>query len=292
MPKISLSNVKIEKLKVKQTTLFWDQAIPGFALRVTPAGAKTLLFVYRHPDTKRQVKVRLGSWTIPAFKQCRARAATMRGHVDEGFDPVEFETAEREADREVFQDLLKGTGTLAELFPSFIETRRELGRSERTIQDYERLFKRHVRPALGQKRVKDVARGDVADLHRKMSRSPVRANRALTMLHTLFEYAIEQACMRRPGRGALPAAGPEQAAPVDQVARRLVQPSPIGAGRERAPDRPARHLAGRALPADPFRSPHGQGQGEHEIVMRAFAPRPILVVSRGRDPNAELLQLG
>lgn len=192
MPRVSLSNINVEKLKVAATTLYWDREIPGFVLRITPAGARTLLFVYKHPDTGKQIKVRLGSWTKPAFGTHRARAATMRAHVDQGYDPVEFDKAEVEADRLVFGDLVKGTEPLADLFKDFIQSRRDLRRSERTIKDYEGDWKRHAKPALGQKAVKDVTRADVADLHRKMSGKPVRANRTLVMLHGLFEFAIER----------------------------------------------------------------------------------------------------
>lgn len=192
MPRVDLSSAKIEKLKVRRTTLFWDRTIKGFVLRVTPAGAKTLLFVYRHPDTGRQVKHRLGSWTIPGFKQHRARAARMRGEVDAGRDPLTEEAVEREIDRLFQSDLLRGTGTVAELFVRFIASRRELRRAERTIREYEILFKRHVRPELGDRAVNQVTRADIAALHRRMAGSPVRANRTLTMLHTLFEFAIEQ----------------------------------------------------------------------------------------------------
>jgi hypothetical protein len=47
MSKVALSNIAIDKLKVQKTTLFWDKMIPGFVLRVTPKGAKTLLFSTR-----------------------------------------------------------------------------------------------------------------------------------------------------------------------------------------------------------------------------------------------------
>jgi integrase len=192
MSKVALSNIAIDKLKVQKTTLFWDKMIPGFVLRVTPKGAKTLLFVYKDPDTGRQKKVRLGSWSPQGFKTHRGRAAVMRTHVDEGYDPVEFDKAEVEADRLTFQSILKGTETVAEVFKDFIASRRDLKRSGRTIKDYEGDWKRYAKPALGHKEIRDVKRTDIADLHRKMSDKPVRANRTLTMLYGLFEYAIER----------------------------------------------------------------------------------------------------
>jgi integrase len=192
MSKVSLSNINIEKLKVAKTTLFWDREILGFVLRTTPGGAKTLLFVYKHPDTRKQTKIRLGSWTKPGFGTHRARAATMRAHVDQGYCPIEFDKAEVEADRLTFQQIIKGTEPLSDVFADFIQSRRDLRRSERTIGDYERDWKRHAKPVLGAKAVRDVKRKDIADLHRKMSGTPVRANRTLVMLHGVFEFAIER----------------------------------------------------------------------------------------------------
>ena len=192
MSKVSLSNINVEKLKVKTTTRYWDREIPGFVLRVTPAGAKTLLFIYKHPDTRKQIQVRLGSWTKPGFGTHRARAATMRSHVDQGYCPIEFDRAEVEADRLTFQQILKGTEPLAQVFADFVQSRRDLKRSARTIYDYERDWQRHAEPVLGAKAVRDVTRADIAGLHRKMADRPVRANRTLVMLHGVFEFAIER----------------------------------------------------------------------------------------------------
>ena len=116
----------------------------------------------------------------------------MRSLVDQGYDPVEHDRAEVEADRLSFQMVLKGTEPLQEIFEQFIQSRRDLRRSERTIRDYEGDWKRYAKPALGAMAVRDVKRKDIADLHRKMADKPVRANRTLTMLHGVFEFAIER----------------------------------------------------------------------------------------------------
>jgi integrase len=192
MPRVGLSSVRIDRIKVERTTIFHDKLIKGFALRVTPAGARTLMFIYKRPRTGRQVKLRLGSWSPDGFKLHRARAGEMRALLDRGIDPREHEAAERESDRIFFEAALRGTEPLQDLFREFIQSRRDLRRTERTISDYEYIFNRYVRPVLGRHSVNAISRSEVADLHRRMAGNPVPANRVLALLHTVFEFAIER----------------------------------------------------------------------------------------------------
>jgi len=64
-------------------------------------------------------------------------------------------------------------------------------RKPRTTVLYETYFRLHILPELGVKRARDVTRGDVAQLHRRIgARTPAAANRVLTLLSGLFSWAV------------------------------------------------------------------------------------------------------
>jgi integrase len=58
-----------------------------------------------------------------------------------------------------------------------------------TTAEYERLFRLHVRPHLGDRRVADVTSRDLEKLHSRMHLTPYAANRTLSLLQQAFDQA-------------------------------------------------------------------------------------------------------
>lgn len=70
----------------RQQALFWDERVPGLALRVTQSGARAFVFQSRLRDGA-SVRMTIGdpaSWPIP---QARAEARRLQGLIDRGIDP-------------------------------------------------------------------------------------------------------------------------------------------------------------------------------------------------------------
>ena len=71
---------------------------------------------------------------------------------------------------------------------------------ERTIRFYESLFRCHVTPRLGKKRVDEIDAAEIDDLHRSMAATPYMANRVLTVLQHAFDQAPGHVGPRRESR--------------------------------------------------------------------------------------------
>ncbi len=60
-----------------------------------------------------------------------------------------------------------------------------------TFKEYERCIKLFIIPALGTRKLQDIAKADVAKLHQDYSEKPYQANRTRGVLSKLFNYAEE-----------------------------------------------------------------------------------------------------
>jgi integrase len=155
----------------------------GFGCRVTPAGAKSWIVEYRaHFGGRRTAKKRITLGTTSAITADTARHAAQEilARVRLGEDVAAERAAERCAP------------TIAELADRYMREEVRPLRKPRTVVLYEAYFRLHIRPELGTKRARDVTRGDVAQLHRKIgARTPAAANRVLTLLSGLFSWAAK-----------------------------------------------------------------------------------------------------
>jgi hypothetical protein len=70
----------------------WDARIPGFGMRVSSAGTKTFVLVYRHRGRPRRLT--LGRYPILSLADARTKATQALLAVNEGVDPGLVEEAE------------------------------------------------------------------------------------------------------------------------------------------------------------------------------------------------------
>ncbi len=148
----------------------------GFGCRVTAGGAKSFILNYRAQGKERRITI--GSFPAWKAKQARERAAELRRSVDIGSDPM----AERHAERRA--------KTVAELVQLYREERLPKKRSS-TVAEDERLLKTRILPALGKLKIAQVHRGEVEELHKRVSETaPVSANRVVNLVGALFRFAV------------------------------------------------------------------------------------------------------
>lgn len=155
----------------------WDAETPGFGLRITPKGVKAFVFQYRNGGN-RTVRRTIGKYGGGlTVKAARRIAETMRLEVRQGGDPAR-ERDERAKAR-----------TVRDLIAVFLENHGPK-RARNTVRNYRMIFKHHVLPAMGSRLVEEVTWNDVHRLHGRMGeKTPIQANRMLTVLGKLFEYA-------------------------------------------------------------------------------------------------------
>lgn len=164
-------------------TIYYDRdekgSMRGLGLRVTKAGARSYIFNYRTKDgiERRYTIGRHDAWSLAA---ARSRAKELRVIVDAGGDPVEEDRRDRLAE------------TIADLARDF-KTDHLPKKRPATARDYTYLIDEYILKNMGSKRVAEVAYADVAQMHRKITRTGkgTTANRAVAVLSRMFTEAIK-----------------------------------------------------------------------------------------------------
>jgi integrase len=149
----------------------------GFGLRVTANGARSFVLSYRTREgrARRLTIGDLGPWSLAA---ARAEAAELRRQIDQGGDPLGELQDERSAE------------TVADLADRFLLEHGTRLRPK-SLLDYRRMIKHHIRPAFGRHKVKSVTFTDIDRLHRRISETaPYQANRCLALLSVMFALAV------------------------------------------------------------------------------------------------------
>jgi integrase len=193
MPKGRISKRAVDALHCpvgKDREFLWDDALAGFGVGAFPTGKKVYVAQYRKDGRSRRVSIGEHGRLTP--DEARSQAKAMLGAVESGSDPV----AERQAARAV--------RIFAVVADDFMRMHVDAKRKGRTAETYEGLLRLHIIPAIGAKRIVDVRRIDVARLHARMSKTPGSANRAISVISAIWNWAArrdEVAFADNPARG-------------------------------------------------------------------------------------------
>ena len=158
----------------------WDSELKGFGVRLQRGGAKSYVLHYRvgagrgAPLRKLTIGRHGSPWTP---ETARHEARRQLGRVENGADPVAEKIARKEAP------------TMAELTKRFLAEHAEAKRKVSTADEYRRLLDKVIVPALGDRKVADVARADITKLHHANRAAPYQANRLLAILSKMFNLA-------------------------------------------------------------------------------------------------------
>jgi integrase len=158
----------------------WDDALPGFGLKVTPSGRKVYVMQYRVAGLGRRAfarRVTLGEHGTLTPDEARKLARRELGRVAQGSDPA----AERSR--------WKTASTVAEVGTAYLDDVRARRASDAADYERRRLWDKHVVPVIGSKLVAKVTAVDVRRLHRAMHETPYLANRVVGLLRSVFAFA-------------------------------------------------------------------------------------------------------
>lgn len=186
--RLKLTSRVVEGLPAPQSgdVKVWDSAVRGFGVRVYANGRRVYIHQFRPFGGRGTVQRTLvlgthgdGITAEEARQVALLQKADGRRGVDAGAERRERRAASRAA---------LEAPTVEEAGELWLASIAEHAKP-RTIEEYRRLWRLHVLPALGRKRVADVAESDVRTLHRSLRAKSVTANRVLTRLHTFFGWA-------------------------------------------------------------------------------------------------------
>jgi integrase len=174
----SLTKQVVESLIPGERNQFvWCGEMPGFGVKVTPAGKK--VFVYQYRNATRQTKrFTIGTFPGLTVQQARDRAREILAQVVQGSDP--------QTDR-----IEKRTGmTVSEFIGKYLE-HIEAHLKPGSVATYRNFLDLHVLPVWGTKRMDSITHATVQHLHHSMRTIPYAANRTHAILRSAFNLAVK-----------------------------------------------------------------------------------------------------
>ena len=173
---LKINRRTVDALRVESgDAVFWDRTLPGFGIRVYASGRKVYVVQARGPGGSRRVA--LGRHVELPVEKARKEAAAVVDRIKRGEDP-------RPA-----APVLPAEPTAADLAERYMRVHVATHCSAKTAEGYRYVMEKHILPALGTMRVRDVGVAEVAALHHELRSMPLTANRAVKILSKMFKLA-------------------------------------------------------------------------------------------------------
>ncbi len=156
--------------------LVWDSEIMGLGVRCSRGGVKSYVLQYRNRQRVLR-RMTLGRYPILTPEIARQRAIKFLAEVADGGDPLEAKRAPH------------GSPTVAQVAERALAEHWRPKRRPRWTDSVEKLLKKWILPALGQKPIAELARADVLRLHHEHVATPSEANRAIAVVSKLVSLS-------------------------------------------------------------------------------------------------------
>jgi len=197
MPRIRLTKTAIDALPTPPSELvYWDATLPGFGVKVTPAGRKVFIVLYRTSGAgSRLRKYTIGPYGRVTLHIARNEAQRILAARIEGRDPA---SEKQEARRRLTTDRIDD---LVEVFIAQHVSKR------RSAVEISRVLKRELVDRWGSRSVHEITRRDLIQLVSEIvdRGAPVAANKTLKLAKTFFGWCVGKAILdRSPGDGLKP----------------------------------------------------------------------------------------
>ena len=168
---LKITKRTVDALRVERGDgVFWDRTLAGFGVRVYATGRKVYVVQARGPSGSRRLAI--GRHGDLSTEKARRLAAVAIDRIKRGEDPAPAPKP-----------------TLADLAERYLRVHVATHCAEQTAQGYRTILDRDLLPVLGGKRLDEVTRLDVAELHRALRKMPSLANRAVKILSKMFSLA-------------------------------------------------------------------------------------------------------
>lgn len=180
MPKVKLSKSTVDRLiPIDSDIIYWDEALPGFGVRIKSSGAKSFVVQYRNRQTGRSRRKTIGQHgPLMSFNQAKELAKGYLSDVVRGLDPVAETQSTRDAP------------TMEDLGAEYLSKHAIPKKRPKSVKIDRSLLERFIIPILGGFKAAEVRHQDIQTLHNGMRDTPYQANRALSLLSKMFELSI------------------------------------------------------------------------------------------------------
>jgi integrase len=189
MPKARLTKSAIDALPTPDKEIVhWDQALPGFGLKMTPKGRKVFIVLYRAGGGgSRLRKYTIGPYGRITLHNARIEAQKVLAARLDGRDPA---TEKLEARRRLTAD------TVAEVIALYGKLHLSQRRSGREVMQ---ILQRNLVDRVGPRSVHSIAKRDVIDVVNAVvdRGAPVAANKTLKVVRSFFSWGVGRAILER-----------------------------------------------------------------------------------------------
>lgn len=183
-----ITQALVDKLtKAQSRAEVWDTKLLNFFVQVRASGRAAYYIRYSRPDTQEKVPYKLGDAEVLSANDARTLANTWLNKVAMGQDPAQERRERRECP------------TLSEavrdLYLPFVKA------SKKSWQTDETMWRCHILPALGHKRLSAISTADIDALTGAMRRgesagstvayAPATCNRVVVLLRYFFNLAMD-----------------------------------------------------------------------------------------------------
>jgi len=151
----SLNKRLVDKLEPEGADyVVWDEGLRGFGVRVKPSGVKSFVVQYRSRTDGTSRRKTLGQHgPLLSFHEARERARLLLADALRGVDPVGTARAARTAP------------TMRELATAYLNHHAIPKKRPKSVENDRSIIERHIMPYVGDKKVTNVRRRDVEELH-------------------------------------------------------------------------------------------------------------------------------
>jgi integrase len=210
---VKLIKRNIEALSApKQTRIVFDEELPGFGLRITPAGKKTFVVQYRVGGGRagRQRRVTVGAFgkITPEDARTEAKKILARAHLGDDFADQRDKTRNSRTVSELIDEWSKG-GAL-------INRRTGTRRQQVNINNDIALANHHLKPLIGNRTLDSLSKGDIQQLRNRIAGGDTKttrkgrlrgkikvtggegtATRTIRLFSSILSYAVDMELIER-----------------------------------------------------------------------------------------------
>lgn len=181
MPRVALTDRFCSSAKALGVqTDFFDETVPGLALRVTAQGYRSWSYLFTSPRDGKRARATIGTYPATSLAAARGKALEAKSHVDDGRDP-----------RLVLAGQATAGMTVAALVDAYLSDPEKA--ALRSKAEIERRLRKNVVPFIGEIKLAELRRRDVrnvtdAILRRKRK---VEATRVFEDVRAMVRWSVE-----------------------------------------------------------------------------------------------------
>ena len=171
---------------------YFDESLPGFAVRIFPSGRRVFTLLYRMKGgrTKKKERVDLGTYPPLTLAQARDLARKLKAEIQLGKDPRKG----REPVRPAHATAITADGlTVKQLCEAYLSHPSGGGklRAASTLPHYRRLIDVEIVPAFGDRLAAAITRTEVREWSETLAQvKPIVANRTFAVMRRSYEWAL------------------------------------------------------------------------------------------------------